>query len=432
MSIHLNCSSCSAPLDSDGATATVRCPYCDAVVLVPEALRAAAKADRAATEQGVRVKPGGAQSRTPGANARSRALPGAAYTVQPAQARRWRGCMVALFLIVLAASIAVVLIPVWFMSSRSVTTTLERTTERNVEPLLTPDAERSSFVTQAQELVREPTPPPTPGFATELARFGSEGIAPGYFDDARAIALDQQGRIYAGEYSSGRVQLFDEAGTWQSQWQLPEDAYVGAFVVDRASQLYAVIGAELLQFDGATGALVRNWTENSDQWATDGLALTPGGRIVLELDDDIVRLDADGAPELVIADAIEEAGGESEMSSVLAVDGLGNIFALATMQQVIYKFGPDGRFLDRFGGRDWDGVTGGGTFSAASSLAIDAQGRVYVGDSDGIQVFDNNGVYLALIDVDGFPFGLAFSDDGTLFVAARDKVVQYAINGPAD
>ncbi|MGL4648255.1 MAG: hypothetical protein ACRC1H_02505, partial [Caldilineaceae bacterium] len=39
MTIHLNCTNCSAPLEASGKSATVRCTYCDSVVLVPEALR---------------------------------------------------------------------------------------------------------------------------------------------------------------------------------------------------------------------------------------------------------------------------------------------------------------------------------------------------------------------------------------------------------
>jgi DNA-binding beta-propeller fold protein YncE len=51
---------------------------------------------------------------------------------------------------------------------------------------------------------------------------------------------------------------------------------------------------------------------------------------------------------------------------------------------------------------------------------------------DGIQVFDNNGGYIGLIPVDGYPFGLAFNDTGALYVVARDHVVQYQINLPVD
>lgn len=396
MSIHLTCSACGAPLETDGATTTVRCPFCDSVVVVPDALRPTPSAPapqlHVREERVVSVRRAAAPRREP----------------QPKPQRRARGCMVAVFIFFLLAILAGVLAPLWFASTRSAT-------------------ELTSFTFEAPAtLAPQVTPSPTPGFAAEVARFGSAGIGPGYLDDARAIALDQAGALYVGDYSSGRVQRLDEAGAWQSQWLLPEESYVGHFVVDRAGQLYTTIGAELLQFDGATGTLVRNLTEGSDQWATDGLALTPDGRIVVELDDDVVRLAADGTPDLVIADAIESAGGEHETSTLLAVDGRGNIFALATTQEVVYKFSPDGRFLDRFGEQDWL-APGGGKFASVGSLAIDPQGRVYVGDSNGIQVFNNDGGYLGLIDVDGYPFGMAFNAAGRLFVTTRDAIIEYEV-----
>jgi hypothetical protein len=39
-----------------------------------------------------------------------------------------------------------------------------------------------------------------PSFATTVLNFGSEGIGPGMFKDARSIAVDASGKIYAGEY----------------------------------------------------------------------------------------------------------------------------------------------------------------------------------------------------------------------------------------
>ena len=39
-----HCPSCSGPLDYDGGDLTIRCPYCNASVIVPEELRSAAPA----------------------------------------------------------------------------------------------------------------------------------------------------------------------------------------------------------------------------------------------------------------------------------------------------------------------------------------------------------------------------------------------------
>jgi DNA-directed RNA polymerase subunit RPC12/RpoP len=69
--------------------------------------------------------------------------------------------------------------------------------------------------------IKEPAKPVIPNtprkestntFANVLLEFGSEGIGPGMFNDARSIGVDGAGRIYVAEYTGGRVQVFDPAG----------------------------------------------------------------------------------------------------------------------------------------------------------------------------------------------------------------------------
>jgi hypothetical protein len=50
-----------------------------------------------------------------------------------------------------------------------------------------------------------------------------------------------------------------------------------------------------------------------------------------------------------------------------------------------------------------------------------------VGDIQGIQVFDTDGRFLTVIKVDGPAFGMVFTEQNELLVAARNKVVKYAL-----
>src|SRR5690606_4449154 len=82
--------------------------------------------------------------------------------------------------------------------------------------------------------------------ASLIGRFGAEGIGPGKFEDARAIAVDNAGRLYVGEYTSGRIQVFDTTGAFQTQWTLgDDDFYVDQFAADRSGRLYIAYGGEL-------------------------------------------------------------------------------------------------------------------------------------------------------------------------------------------
>ena len=57
------------------------------------------------------------------------------------------------------------------------------------------------------------------GFASETLRFGSEGIGQGQFKDARHIAIDSNGNVYVGEYTGGRIQVFDSEGNFKGMWE---------------------------------------------------------------------------------------------------------------------------------------------------------------------------------------------------------------------
>ena len=125
-----------------------------------------------------------------------------------------------------------------------------------------------------------------------------------------------------------------------------------------------------------------------------------------------------------IRKAISSASGDSELDTKVAVDGLGNIYALGTFNNGVFKFGPDGKFLNRFG----DAGDQPGQFRAALSIAVDGKGRVYVSDIKGVQVFDSNGRYLNAFKPETTAFGMLFNDKGELFIAARNRVLKYSIN----
>jgi sugar lactone lactonase YvrE len=79
--------------------------------------------------------------------------------------------------------------------------------------------------------------------------------------------------------------------------------------------------------------------------------------------------------------------------------------------------------VNRFGGSGHQP----GQFSAAHSIAVDGKGRVFVGDIQGIQVFDTDGRFLTVVKVDGPAFGMVFNDQNELLVAARNKVIKYQL-----
>ena len=51
-----------------------------------------------------------------------------------------------------------------------------------------------------------------------LKSWGSKGTGPGEFDLPHSIVIDSRGRVLVGDRENGRVQIFDQQGTYLDQW----------------------------------------------------------------------------------------------------------------------------------------------------------------------------------------------------------------------
>jgi DNA-binding beta-propeller fold protein YncE len=263
------------------------------------------------------------------------------------------------------------------------------------------------------------------GFATQTLNFGSEGIGPGRFKDARAIAVDGSGKIYVGEYSGGRVQVFDPQGKFITQWTVDPKMPLTGMAVDRSGTVYVVQSGIISRHDGASGQVLGQ-IPYAGGWGFDDIVVAADGGLVAawyKNRDDIVRLNASGQVARTIPAAISSVTERSELDTHLAVDGLGNIYALGTFNSAVFKFSPEGKFITRFG----DAGDEPGQFRAPSAIAVDGKGRVYVSDFKGVQVFDSNGRYLTVFKPEGPASGMVFNDKDELFVVARNHVIRLTI-----
>ncbi|HKR14046.1 MAG TPA: hypothetical protein VJT15_18430 [Pyrinomonadaceae bacterium] len=271
-------------------------------------------------------------------------------------------------------------------------------------------------------------PPKEPGYANELLAFGSEGIGPGMFNDARSIGVDGEGRIYVGEYQGGRIQVFDPTGKFLSQWSIGDrKTLLRGLAADRKGTVYVVSGGGVLLYRGDTGEKFGQIEYERNGF--DDVSVGADGGVVTALHrnrDDIVIFDANGKLVRAIPEAISGASGDSELSMRVAVDGSGSIYALGRFNNGVFKFGRDGKYMNRFGSSGDQA----GQFRAPYSIAVDGYGRVYVGDIKGIQIFDADGRYLNVIKQKGVAFGMVLNDKNELFVVARDRVIKYAVPAP--
>ena len=159
------------------------------------------------------------------------------------------------------------------------------------------------------------------------------------------------------------------------------------------------------------------------------MAATADGGLVAFLigsdGDEIIHYDAPGNIALTINHPITDLTGDLELEPHLAVDGLGNIYALGSFHRAVFKFGADGKYINRFGS-DGDGP---GQFRlGTTAIAVDSQGRIYVAESRRIQVFAPDGRYIDMFEIDGVASGMAISDDDEIFIAARTAVIKFGLN----
>lgn len=288
--------------------------------------------------------------------------------------------------------------------------------------------------------VSKTVPPTVPGparpgdkpkrdaFATPILNFGSEGIGPGMFKDARAIAVDASGKMYVGEYSGGRIQVFDPEGKFITQWSVDPKMPLAGMAADRSGVVYIVQSGVISRHEGATGKLLGQ-LEYSGGWGFDDVTIAADGGLVsawYKNRDDIVRFNSGGQVVRTIRAAISAVTDDSELDTHVAVDGLGNIYALGTFNNAVFKFSPEGKFITRFG----DDGDQPGQFRAPQAIAVDGQGRIYVSDFKGVQVFDTNGRYLTVFNAGGLASGMVFNDKNELFVAARNHVLKLALKDP--
>jgi DNA-binding beta-propeller fold protein YncE len=291
-----------------------------------------------------------------------------------------------------------------------------------------------------QAVPASPTPRPSPaepGFASVVMTFGSEGIGPGMFTDARSIAVDAAGRIYVGEYTSGRIQVFDAEGKFITQWMADTRMPLRGMAADRKGTVYVAQRGVISRYDGATGKPTGQLDYPAGRGFDDVAATADGGLVAAwepygsgisfgSGGDHIVRFDANGRTVRTIRNAVSAQTESGELELRVAADGLGNIFALSAFSNAVFRFTPEGKFVNRFGssGRQ------PGQFTAPGAIAVDGKGRVYVGDFKGIQVFDASGTYIDLIKIDGNPSGITFNDRNEMFVVARSRVIKLVINKP--
>lgn len=453
-----HCPNCHAALDYEGGTApTVRCQYCNSTVIVPAELRTTAHPEQPISNLSITQQQAnlteitrllqagnkiaaikiyretfntGLKEAKDGVEAIEEGLALAEIVISPITtsnviitrstiSRPLLGCIIAFVVLTVIGSILLVLIPIggsllFFQQAPELVPT------QMGAVIFTPPLELNEMLTNVPTLfsglgVTTPVATTSRSFKT----FGTEGTGAGAFEDARNIAVDGQGLIYVGEYQGGRVQVFDPAGKFITQWFVDREFPMRSLAADRQGTVYVTQRGTIALYDGQTGEQAGELA--IADYAFDQVAVMADGNIIGTTyypSDHLVLFSADGEMLLEVEDVVSGQTGDSESIIVPASDGTGNFYLLAHNAQALLKYSPEGRFLDRFSPPPDDKDF----FWTANDIAINQQGHVFVSNGLAVHIFNDNGAYLEAIPTLGVAFGISFNDQNQLIVAARDHV----------
>ena len=456
----LNCSNCAAPVDLTAATgATLGCPYCGSIMILPDELRPdprrggvppasvglnlqqvaalaritlslrtgnkieAIKLYREAFGVGLaeareaveRMETG--QPVTLSVHSQTLSSDPSTFVLQPKDARKLRVGIIWIVVIVIGVSVVGAVLTAAFGGFAALMAARQAIPSPPTVSPTPPAAPKPASPTLV------PSPPP---FASIVLEFGSEGIGASQFKDARSVALDGNGRIYIGEYTGGRVQVFDAQGKFITQWMVDPKRALLNMTADRKGTVYVVHPGQILRYEGETGELlgeVSKLNGNRSEFYTEVAVALDGSLLAISNYSNLVRIGAGGQIKETI-DLRAKVGEDIRLDRV-AVDGTGKIYGLSDRGDSVLTFAPDGRFINRFGGSGDQP----GQLRSGDSIAVDGQGRIYVSDSSrGIQVFDGNGRYINAIGRE-LVMGLAINDRNEIIASERNRhrIVKYEL-----
>lgn len=232
-----------------------------------------------------------------------------------------------------------------------------------------------------------------------VSQFGGAGNTDGKFNRPSGVALDSQGNVWVTDRSNNRIQKFDKDG----------------------------------KFVKTVGTLVAT-NSNGDFSQPIGIVIDAADNIyVVDLGNDRVqKLDKDGKFIKVIGSK-GSGNGQFEGAYGITIDKDANIYVADILNHNVQKFDSAGTYKATIGGAG----TGDGKFADPAGVAIDPDGFLYVSDTDrdSIQIFNSSGSFVKKYATptnvanksEGF---LTFDANGNLYISdaqnLKDRVYIYA------
>ncbi|MGE5246147.1 MAG: peptidyl-alpha-hydroxyglycine alpha-amidating lyase family protein [Betaproteobacteria bacterium] len=140
-----------------------------------------------------------------------------------------------------------------------------------------------------------------------IKSWGKRGTGPGEFDQPHTLALDAEGRLFVGDRSNNRIQIFDQDGNYITEWK--QFSRPSGIVITGDDTIYVA--------DSESESV----SKNHDGWKR-GIRIGSA---------------KDGSVKYFIPDPVAHATGTSSAEGI-AVDPAGNIYGAEVGQKDVKKY----------------------------------------------------------------------------------------------
>ena len=269
-----------------------------------------------------------------------------------------------------------------------------------------------------------------------ITAWGEKGEAPGQFDDPTGIAVTES-EVFVADARNNRIQVFDFEGNFKRQFG-SEGEGVGQLlrpmgIAIHGDKLYVSEfwnnRIQVFKLDGTPLKVVV--LNDIPLNFPGGVAVTPMGTLVVAdtYNHRIVEINLEG--KLIRQWGITEktgiGSGEFNYPMDVAVDTEGCIYVADGYNDRIQVLDSSGDFLRKWGGPFGIDIPGpfNGWFKVTSGIALDKEGNVYAIDfyNNRVQKFSNQGVFLTKFGNEpprskqlNHPLKVAVTDNGIVFV----------------
>jgi DNA-binding beta-propeller fold protein YncE len=233
-----------------------------------------------------------------------------------------------------------------------------------------------------------------------LRKFGGESSGAGRLSAPRGVAIDSKGNAWVADTAHSRVQEFNSAGEFVSQFgavEVPKgialDSEGHIWVVARAKVREFKTNGELILAFGGSG------TGNGQFGSAEGIAIGPSGNVwVVERTESLESLEKTRVQKFNSSGVYQSqfgkkgtGNGEFESPQGIAIDSEGNILIADTGNNRIQEFNSAGEFVRKYSGE------GENALKSPAGVAIDSEGKVWVSDTGNnrIERFSAKGAFLS-------------------------------------